>query len=70
MRLALIHSSPWPRAHTCEYTGYEHRRTIGYDSEVSSGANEDIRKGARTYVFCRQSDVGKPDQEGDAEDAD
>jgi hypothetical protein len=36
------------------YSGYEHRRTLGETEGVAEGselANEDIRGGARTYVF-------------------
>eukprot|EP01134_Creolimax_fragrantissima_P002049 CFRG2049T1 len=38
------------------YTGYEHRRTIGFDEIKSKAANFDIEKGARTYVLIRDTD--------------
>ena len=34
------------------YPGYEHRRTLGFAEGKSKADNEDIAKGARTYVFC------------------
>ncbi|KNC76546.1 hypothetical protein SARC_10959, partial [Sphaeroforma arctica JP610] len=38
------------------YPGYEHRRTIGFDEGKSKAGNHDIEKGARTYVFVRDTE--------------
>lgn len=38
--------------HPEAFPGYSHRRTIGFKSELSAEANEEILKaGAKTYVF-------------------
>jgi len=37
-------------------SGYEHRRTIGFNEEISTRDNVDIRKGAVTYVFMRTNE--------------
>lgn len=33
------------------WPGYEHRRTIGFEPQLSSQDNLDIQKGAKTYIF-------------------
>lgn len=34
------------------WAGYEHRRTLGFDEKLSARDSEELRKGAKTYVFA------------------
>jgi hypothetical protein len=45
--------------------GYEHRRTIGFDASKSTSRNEDIKKGALTYIFMKESQRKKLKEEQD-----
>eukprot|EP00123_Amoebidium_parasiticum_P006041 comp17102_c0_seq1/m.15861 comp17102_c0_seq1/g.15861 ORF comp17102_c0_seq1/g.15861 comp17102_c0_seq1/m.15861 type:complete len:315 (-) comp17102_c0_seq1:476-1420(-) len=39
-----------------QYPGYRHRRTLGHADGVSTDDNEDISKGARTYIFVERTE--------------
>jgi len=49
------------------FDGYSHRRTIGFKHNLSAESNQELKKGARTYVFVRSDTDGRVKTDDDEE---